>query len=178
MMSIYEEMNRIDDDASLQEGIFDSKAKKEAAYKEAISNVFGKSEFKNPATSFASLVNNCLNDWRETLSSGHSQDQKVSSGNSYVTQAIRQCETILSKLKKPNRETVVEIFRMLRNLKFNAGEERPSSFDDLDTFYRLYIGALGKEKDGYKVQEYLAPLMCNNAKRFIEANVKFLKSEY
>lgn len=177
MMSIYEEMNKIDDNASLQEGLFDSKAKKEAAYKEAINNVFGKSEFRNPAVSFGRLVNECLNDWRKQLPSGHSQEQRINAGNNYITQSIKQCETILSKLKKSNRDTVLEIFRMLRNLKFNPGEERPNSFDDLDTFYKLYINALGKEQDGYKVQEYLAPSMCDNAKRYIEVTIKYLKSK-
>lgn len=165
-------------DENLEEGIFDGKAKKEAAYKEIIDNVFKNSEFPNPAASFGNVVRDCLSDWMDSLSSNDTVDERSGNASTYATTFVKQAMMLLKKLSKPTRDTVLEIIRFVRGLKFNNGEERPQSFDNLSEFYKLYINVLGKEKDGFKVQGYLAPMMCNSVKMPLEACIRQLESKH
>lgn len=188
MESIYDQMNKIDDNESLNkhytakrnisEGIFDSKAKKEANYKEVIDTVFKNSEFPNPSASFGSVVRDCLSDWIDSLSSNDTVDERSGNASTYATAFVKQADMLLKKLNKPTRDTVLDVFRLIKSLKFNNGEERPQSFDNISEFYKLYINALGKEKDGFKVQEYLAPMMCRSLKAPLEACIRQLESKH
>lgn len=188
MESIYEQMNKIDDDASLNksctakrnisEGIFDSKAKKEGTYKEVIDSVFKDSDFRNPSASFGTLIKDCLSDWIESLSSNDTKDERSGNASTYATAFVKQAMILLKKINKPTRDTVLDVFRLIKSLKFNNGEQRPQSFDNIDEFYKLYINVLGKEKDGFKIQEYLAPSMCKSLKIPLEACIRQLQSEH
>lgn len=151
----------------LEEGIFDSKEKKQKAYTQIITDAFKKApaavavEIASKAVSAIEETNDCLDD-----------------DNSATAKAA--AKNFISAMTSAKAGAQKSPYGMLNNIiayvqKYNRNAV---DLDDLVEFKRVAVKVQTAEKDGKKAMDYLLELVNKQMAARIDKTIAFLKNEY
>ena len=153
--------------AQLEEGIFDSKAKKQKAYTQIITNAFKKApaavaaEIASKAVSAVEETNDCLGDDNASTTKAAAKNfiNAMTSAKAGAQKSpYGMLNSVIAYVQKYNRDAV--------------------ELEDLVEFKRAAIKVQNDEKDGKKAMDYLLELLNKQMATRIDRTIAFLKKEY
>ena len=153
--------------AKLEEGIFDSKEKKQKVYTQIITDTFKKA----PAATAAEIASKAVSAVEETNNS-------LGDDNSATTKAA--AKNFISAMTSAKAGAQKSPYGMLNSIiayvqKYNRDAV---NLDDLVEFKRVALKAQSAEKDGQKAMYYLMELVNKQMSTRIDKTITFLKNEY
>lgn len=167
MYKLYEMMNKIDDNASLNEGLFD----RTEDCKKLIHKVFKDTDFPNPPTALSMLIADGVQDYKNTMDGEH----KPAGYNTVVNTAKKLLKDWSGK---PKRETVLSTVTFLIMLYRKIDNAEASTCKDLEAFKKLFLSLQTEEKWGSKAQDLIAKQAQSQVKAQLDSLVKYIMKNY
>ncbi len=174
LANVFEELNKIyesvdeNQDADLDEGIFDSKATKQKKYNELIMNAFDKKAPSAIAVQVASMVEEALSDATDFIS-----DENVESSKAGVINFIRSVKAVRANIKKNKYGLINSVISYCQKYSPNS-----NALDELKTFKntanKLQVSAKGADK----AVDYLMEVVNKQVQVQIDHTIKFLCKEF
>lgn len=151
----------------LNEGIFDSKQKKEKEYKELIKQIFAKDIAPltfEIASAVVSLVEDCSYEW------SNDTGKSLALANSIN-------KSIIPLMKQPVNKT---LHSLVKNIISLGKKYAPNSneLDDLESFMRNVSKLQTSTKQGYKAMEYLLEKTNAEIVKKLDATLKSIEKEH
>ena len=153
--------------AQLEEGIFDSKEKKQQAYTKIIADAFKKApaavaaEIASKAVSAIEETNDCLGDDNASTTKAAAKNfiNAMTSAKAGAQKShYGMLNSVIAYVQKYNRDAV--------------------DLEDLVEFKRAAIKVQNAEKDGKKAIDYLLELLNKQMAARVDRTIAFLKKEY
>jgi hypothetical protein len=157
----------IEDNEVIEEGIFDSKAKKEKAYQEAIEEIFGKTASSvlasEVATSAADLVRTCAD-------TDNSDDHTAKTLAKNIITIIKNAKTTINKTPHSLIKKIISL----------GAKYAPTAYetDELEDFMSKVTKLQTSTKIGYKAMEYLLSKVNQATLAKLNQTIEFLKKEH